>query len=164
MNQPYPGQAVLTEYKRALLTAKSAKTKLKANRYIAKIALQTEATQAKKIQTNFESKDVMRLLDARRFFDHQYIHKAINPAVTKDNMVACNNKKLGGSIVMLCLKEPIAPNLPPLFPSHPLPWAVLYRQPKQPTPQPPPPPPLHWPPQWQLLLPLLLRATTTGQE
>ena len=98
MNQPYPGQAVLTEYKRALLTAKIAKTKLKVNRYIAKIALQTEATQAKKIRTNFESEDVKILLDARRLLHHQYIHKVINSTVTKDNMVACNKKKRGSSI------------------------------------------------------------------
>ena len=54
---------------------------------------------------------------------------------------------------MLCLNKPVAHNLPPLFlfPSHPLPWAVFYRPPKQPTPPPPPPPPLHGPPrcQWQ---------------
>ena len=35
---------------------------------------------------------------------------------------------------MLCFNEPIAPNLPPLLPLHPLPLAVLYRPQKQPTP------------------------------
>ena len=82
----------------ALLSAKIAKTNLKLNCYIEKIALQTEATQAKKIRTNFESGYVIRLLDARRLLDHQHIHKAINPAVTTNNMVACNNKKRGSSI------------------------------------------------------------------
>ena len=62
------------------------------NRYIEKIAFQTEATQAKKIRTNFESEDVIRLLDARRLLDHQHIHKAIN------KMVAYTNKKRGSSI------------------------------------------------------------------
>ena len=69
---------------------------------------------------------------------------------------------------MLCLNKPVAHNLLPLFlfPSHPLPWAVFYRPPKQPTPPPPPPPPLHGPPrcQWQPRLPLRRRATTTGPE
>ena len=44
----------LSEHKRTLLTAKIAKIKLKVNLYIAKIALQSEAAQAKKIRTNFE--------------------------------------------------------------------------------------------------------------
>ena len=78
----------LSEHKRTLLTAKIAKIKLKVNLYIAKIALQSEAAQAKKIRTNFESEDVMRLLDARRLLDHQFTQKTINSAGTKDNMVA----------------------------------------------------------------------------
>ena len=69
---------------------------------------------------------------------------------------------------MLCLNKPVAPNLPPLFlfPSHPRPWAVFYRPPKQPTPPPSPPPPLRGPPrcQWQPRLPLRRRATTMGPE
>ena len=35
---------------------------------------------------------------------------------------------------MQCFNEPSAPNLPPLLPPHSLPLAVLYRPPKQPTP------------------------------
>ena len=69
---------------------------------------------------------------------------------------------------MLCLNKPVAHNLLPLFlfPSHPLPWAVFYRPPKQPTPSPSPPPPLHGPPrcQWQPRRPLRRRATPTGPE
>ena len=65
---------------------------------------------------------------------------------------------------MLCFNEPTAPNLPPLFPSHPRPWAVFYRPLKQPTPPPLPPPPLHGPPRWQPRLPLRRLATTTGPE
>ena len=65
---------------------------------------------------------------------------------------------------MLCFNEPIAPNLPPFFPSHPLSWAVFYRPPKQPTPPPLPPLPLHGPPRWQPRLPLRRRAPTTGPE
>ena len=37
-------------------------------------------------------------------------------------------------VEMLCFNEPIAHNLPPLLPPHPLPLAFLYRPPKQPTP------------------------------
>ena len=103
-------------------------------------------------------------MDHHAFMDSLFIAAsdfiAASRASPKCNSLLITLNQVG----MLCFNEPIALNLPPFFPSHPLSWAVFYRPPKQPTPPPPPPPPLHGPPRWQQRLPLRRRATTTGPE
>ena len=78
----------LTDYRRSLLAVKIAKLKSKVTLYIVKRSAQTDVVQTKKVRMNFESEDVIRLLDARRLHDHQFTDKAVNSAVTKHSMIA----------------------------------------------------------------------------
>ncbi len=78
---------MVAPYKRTQIAAKMAKLKTKIDVHISKFSWPAEADKSKRTRMSYESEDVMKLLDARRLHDF-FTDKAINSAVTKNNMVA----------------------------------------------------------------------------